>query len=153
MPETSVGLPVRRAACGHVEGHRVEAPEFVQLPGPGDVWSTVDDLARYLAAFDNGELLSEQSRRLATAPHAPMPADTNALGDKLTVEGYGYGYYVGELAGHPARLHPGDNPGFNVIHVRVPEIDLTIIVLSNQIEADPEAVATELLAHAVGKLD
>jgi CubicO group peptidase (beta-lactamase class C family) len=146
MTSTSAAVPVREAAQGHVGGKPSQSPRFAQLPGGGDVYSTIDDLARYAAAFDAGEILSERSRRLAVTAHAPMPAEeTDTADDRLVDEGYGYGYVVGTLLGHRLRYHNGDNPGFRSLQVRLPELDVSMIALSNQDETSVEAVAFTLV--------
>ena len=147
MDSTSAAVPVRAAARGHVKGEPTDAPDFVALPGAGDVWSTVDDLARYAAAFDAGEILGADSRRLMTTAHAPVPEEAGAEDAAIQVGGYGYGYFLGTVHGRRSRLHTGDNPGFNTLQVRVPELDASIVVLSNQDETDTEAVGLHLLAH------
>lgn len=148
MVSTSAGVPLRTPARGHVGGQPGDAPAFVRLPGAGDLWSTVDDLARYAAALDAGELLSDQSRRLATTIHSRLPSRT-ATSDSaltsLTRDGYGYGYVIGSLFGHAARYHPGDNPGFRTLQVRVPDLDFSVVILSNQDETDIETAGQRLI--------
>jgi hypothetical protein len=50
-------------------------------------------------------------------------------------------------SGRRGRQRTGDNPGFRALHVRLPELDASLIVLSNQAETDVEAVALTLLEH------
>lgn len=150
MASTSVGVPLRNPARGHVGGRPGDALAFARLPGAGDLWSTVDDLARYAAAFDAGDVLNAESRRLATAIHWPLPLLTPSGSQRppdepaissgaLLREGYGYGYIVGSLFGHRVRYHSGDNPGFRTFQARVPDLDYSVVVLSNQDETDIEA--------------
>jgi CubicO group peptidase (beta-lactamase class C family) len=152
MDSTGATFPVREAAVGHCGGEPSQSPRFARLPGGGDVFSTVDDLARYAAAFDAGEVLSEHSRRLALTPYAPVVEEgsAEAVAAKsrgLVDEGYGYGYVVGTLLGHRMRYHSGDNPGFRTIQARLPDLDVSLVVLSNQDETDVEAVAFTLVEH------
>lgn len=147
MASTSAAEPVREAAHGHAEGKHSQALRLARIPGAGDVFSTVDDLARYAAAFDAGEILSERSRRLAVTAHAPIPPEEAGSGGALVDEGYGYGYALGTLFGQRLRYHPGDNPGFRAMQARLPELDVSLIILSNQEETDVEAVALELLGR------
>ena len=149
MTSTSAGVPVRAAARGYVEGKRADAPEFALLPGAGDIFSTVDDLARYAHAFDAGEILGLESRRLATTPHTHITEEAGTADGTITVEGYGYGYFIGTLLGHRVRFHPGDNPGFHTFQIRLPELDFSIVILSNDGDTDIEDVGLKLLTHLV----
>ena len=152
MASTSAAVPLRTPARGHVGGQPGDAPAFVCLPGAGDLWSTVDDLARFAAAFDSGELLSDESRRLATTAHFRWPSKTPASPDALRRDGYGYGCVIGSLLGHRVRYHPGDNPGFRALHVRLPDLDCSVVMLSNQDETDIEAIGQRLFTHLAAAL-
>ncbi|WP_051451308.1 serine hydrolase domain-containing protein [Actinospica robiniae] len=145
MASTSAGVPLRTPARGHVGGQPGDALAFVRLPGAGDVWSTVDDLARFAAAFDAGELFGNESCRLATTAHSRLPSTTSAWPDALMRGGYGYGCVVGSLLGHSVRYHPGDNPGFRALQVRVPDLDFSVVILSNQDETDIDAAGQRLI--------
>lgn len=147
MASTSAGVPRSAPARGHAAGKRADVPAFAMLPGAGDVWSTVDDLAHYAAALDAGELLGDVSRRLATTVHSPLPARASASKDVLEAEGYGYGYVIGSLYGHRVRYHTGDNPGFRSLQVRCPDLDASVVVLSNQEETDVEQTSERVLTH------
>ncbi len=143
MTATSAGsVPLHRAARGHRAGRPVDAARFAELTGTGDVWSTVDDLARYARAFDAGAILADRSRALLCTAHATPAGEPD---DPLTEEGYGYGVFLGTLDGRRARFHPGDNPGYRSLLVRLPDQDVTVVVLSNHDEGDPHAVLRLLL--------
>ena len=147
MDSTSVGLPVRPATRGHSEGEPADVPDLIELIGAGDAWSTVDDLARYAAAFDAGTVLSDESRRLATTVHGLIPDEEDAPESPLVDDGYGYGYVIGTLFGHRVRYHTGDNPGFRSIQVRVPDLDVSVVILSNRAETDIPQVGQAILTH------
>jgi CubicO group peptidase (beta-lactamase class C family) len=147
MTSTSVGVPVREAVRGHTKGGPADRPTFAKLIGAGDAWSTIDDLARYAAAFDAGELLGEQSRRLATTIQGLIPEELKETDGPLKDEGYGYGYVIGTLLGHRVRYHSGDNPGFRTFQLRVPDLDVSIVILSNRDETDLPQVGAAILTH------
>ncbi|RKN04156.1 serine hydrolase domain-containing protein [Streptomyces radicis] len=143
MTSTSVGeAPSEGAAHGYRRGRRVDAPEFAALPGPGDLWSTVDDLALYTAAFNAGHLLTTRSRETMIAPHVPMDG-------AMAASGCGYGYFLGTLAGHPARFHAGDNPGYQSFLAWLPHLDTTVALLCNDEETDIEALLRQLIPAAM----
>ncbi|MEE1736833.1 serine hydrolase [Streptomyces sp. BE147] len=132
----------RTAAPGHRDGTGTEVMDPSCLPGAGDLWSTAGDLARWARALERGHLLGPDSLRAMFTSHItpriqhPMP---------LTVTGYGYGVFLGTLAGHPARFHHGDNPGHRSLLVRLPDRDTGIIVLTRGNHTDPYAVLSALL--------
>ena len=152
MTSTSVGVPVREAVRGHSKGEPEGAPVLAELIGAGDAWSTVDDLVRYAAAFDAGELLDEQSRRLATTIQGLIPEELKDTDGPLVDEGYGYGYVIGTLLGQPVRYHSGDNPGFRTFQLRVPEPDVSVVILSNQDETDIPQVGAAIVTHVAESL-
>lgn len=147
MASTSAGIPLRTPVRGHAARKRADAPALAKLPGAGDVWSTVDDLARYAAALDAGDLLSDESLRLATTVHSQLPAEIATSTNAVKDDGYGYGYVIGTLLGHCMRYHSGDNPGFRTLQARLPDIDVSVVILSNQDETDIEAAALRVFTH------
>lgn len=46
--------PTAPGGMGYRVGQRVDVAQFAAIPGTGDVWSTVADLARYTEAFEAG---------------------------------------------------------------------------------------------------
>jgi CubicO group peptidase (beta-lactamase class C family) len=109
--------------------------------GTGNVWSTPDDLVRWDSALAAGELLTAQRRQQMLTPHAPISGETYG---PLTVDGYGYGWFVGTAAGRPAYFHPGDNPGYLAFNGWLPDDDIQIAVLINDETTDRDRVVAEL---------
>jgi CubicO group peptidase (beta-lactamase class C family) len=129
------------AAVGHVEGRPVDDDGVAEIPGTGDLWTTVGDLARYAHAFAHDELLGASSRELMCTPHLARSA---ADGDFGETTGYGYGYFVGTLDGRRIHYHPGDITGYRAMYVSIPSLDASIAVLGNREEIDAPAVADRL---------
>jgi CubicO group peptidase (beta-lactamase class C family) len=145
MTSTSAGQPpATGAAYGYNGDQRVDSPEFAGVPGPGDIWSTVDDLARYTAAFNNGRILEPSSRDAMCAPHAQVSGKPD-IPDLLVTEQYGYGYELGAVGGRPSRFHTGSNPGYRALHAWLPDHDSTIVLLTN----DETAPAEQLIRHVI----
>jgi hypothetical protein len=69
--------------------------------------------------------------------------------DVLRTDGYGYGWYVGTVAGgHRVFYHPGDNPGYLAFNAWFPDDDVFLVALSND-EASPlERVVRDLIDRA-----
>jgi CubicO group peptidase (beta-lactamase class C family) len=144
MTATVVGrTPPEPVAWGYRDGKRVDVAQFAAIPGTGDVWSTVGDLARYTEAFEAGELLSTGSRQALVGAQAELgnPPDPN---DPTTAHAYGYGYFLGTVCGHRARFHPGDNPGYQSFLGYLPDLRATVAILCNDEETDLDDLLREL---------
>ena len=63
-----------------------------------------------------------------------------------TDTGYGYGWFVGPLAGFPAVYHSGDNDGFRAFCAWAPHDRVRVVVLSNSEAVDAEDEAIRLLS-------
>jgi CubicO group peptidase (beta-lactamase class C family) len=136
MDSTTSG--VRPAGTDVAEGFHGGSPApavdgLAAIPGTGDAWSTVGDLNRYTTALAAGALLREDSlARMSTAWTAVDGAS------------YGYGTFLGPLAGRPARWHPGDNPGFRSLRAEFTDDGTAAAVLCNDDAIDPLAVLDQL---------
>lgn len=102
--------------------------------GDGGMYSSIDDMAKWDAALYDSRLLSDESRRLAFAPHTSTDQDDVK---------YGFGWRItGETL-----WHSGETSGFRNVIIRYPARKLTVVMLTNR--DDPEPYATAL---AVAKL-
>ena len=106
--------------------------------GAGDVSSTVGDLVTWCDALAEPErLVRDPWRQMIVTPHVPT---------RETDTGYGYGWYVGPLAGFAAVYHPGDNNGFRAFCGWSARDRVRVVVLSNSEAVDPVDEALRLLA-------
>lgn len=125
-------------AQGLEGGEPVESFELdVVNAGAGDVWCTADDLALWNERAPTGRVLSTEATTLFVNGHAPVPESDCA---------YGYGWVVGPFEGRRAIFHQGGNRGFRAISLWFPDEHLSVAVLSNEGETDPDAIAAGLLA-------
>ena len=110
---TSGSMPDdRRMATGHRQGKPTPIlARLTILPGTGDVWTTVGDLVHYAQAVRCGDLLSERSWRLMSQPHVLIDEGGTSI-DAVATSAYGYGMYIGTIAGQAILYQSGDNPGF-----------------------------------------
>ncbi len=96
--------------------------------GDGGIYSSIDDLAKWDAALDNGRLLKPATLKMAFAP-ATQTDDANVQ--------YGFGWRIsGE-----SLWHSGETMGFRNVIIRYPKHRLTVIVLSNRNDPEPYPVA------------
>lgn len=102
--------------------------------GDGGVYSSIEDLAKWDAAWYDNRLLDGDSRRMAM--HAQTPTDDPDVS-------YGFGW---RITGD-SLWHSGESQGFRNVIVRWPEQHLTVIILSNRNRTKPYPTAL-----AIGEL-
>jgi CubicO group peptidase (beta-lactamase class C family) len=118
------------------------------MPGTSDIWSTASDLARFTAVMHSGSLITLQSLHAMLTLYRPFPDDEDASDGWLTYDGYGYGLYIGRMAGQTACFHTGDNPGYRSLAVWLPHQAAAAVFLSNGESADTEALLRQLVLIA-----
>ena len=139
--------PDAGVATGHRHGEPVEPhPGFTAIPGTGDLWTTVADLVTLHQALRRGDVVSPASAARLWTPYAVV--DGPASAGPVAVREYGYGTFLGEVRARPARIHPGDNPGYQSLLAHLPEDDLDVVVL-----CDAEAPAVDLALGSLRSLD
>lgn len=122
-------------------------PVLTELPGTGDLWTTTGDLLAFAAALHDGRLLAPASRQAMTTRHTSVPA-TRPPGP-VDATGYGYGTFLGTVAGRAAQFHPGDNPGYTSLLARLPEQQLDVAVLCHDDEPPLGPVVDRVVRQAL----
>jgi CubicO group peptidase (beta-lactamase class C family) len=145
------GLPAGTgAARGYRNGEPVTPWPLDTMPGTGDICSTVSDLARFTAAVHSGSLIRQQPLAQAMiTPQVALPDGQGTSDGWVTGDGYGYGQFIGHIAGHTAYFHPGDNPGYQSLAVWLPDQAACAVILSNDEAADTEALLRQLIPVAL----
>jgi CubicO group peptidase (beta-lactamase class C family) len=110
--------------------------------GDGGIYSSLDDLAKWDRALRNHTLLSEPEMQPALT--AVSPADGPAKTSEGETLSYGFGWFLDPYAGHRRMFHNGSTVGFRTTIQRFPDDNLTIIVLANRADADPEPLALKV---------
>jgi CubicO group peptidase (beta-lactamase class C family) len=100
--------------------------------GDGGVYSSLDDLSRWLAALDRGAFAEASVPRVATDDEAVK---------------YGYGWRISSHQGRRTVLHTGETIGFRNALVRFPDERLSIVVLTNRDEGRPLDLALAIAAR------
>jgi len=96
--------------------------------GDGGIYSSIADLVRWDAALYDERLLSDASRAMAFAP-AVVSDDPEVV--------YGFGWRItGDTL-----WHSGESIGFRNVLVRWPAQRLTVVVLSNRNDPEPQRTA------------
>jgi CubicO group peptidase (beta-lactamase class C family) len=110
--------------------------------GDGGVYSSIDDLAKWDRALREHALLSAAEMQPALTPVQPSggPAK-NPDGSDVS---YGFGWFLAPYNGHVRMSHGGETMGFRTTIQRFPKDDLTVIVLANRTDINPEALALKV---------
>ena len=126
--------------------------------GDGGVYSNLHDMAKWDEALQKHTLLSAAEMAPALTPakladgsetHWPRKRDDNNLAPGKPVS-YGFGWFLDPLNGHPRMWHAGDTMGFRTVIQRFTKDGLTIVILCNRADFNPDEcadkIATVLLA-------
>ena len=119
--------------------------------GDGGVYSNLDDLAKWDDALQNHTLLSEKEMRPAltpvklkdgSEPHWPRePSDDNLHPGKPV--SYGFGWFLDPYKGRERMWHTGSTMGFRTVIERFPGESLTITILCNRTDLEPEKLSLQ----------
>jgi CubicO group peptidase (beta-lactamase class C family) len=110
--------------------------------GDGGIYSSVDDLAKWDRALREHTLLSEAEMQPALTPvHV---ADSLPASEGHNVS-YGFGWFLDPYKGHRRMWHDGETIGFRTTIQRLPDDNLTVIVLANRTDVDPEQLALKVV--------
>jgi CubicO group peptidase (beta-lactamase class C family) len=110
--------------------------------GDGGIYSSLDDLAKWDRALREHTLLSEAEMLPALTP--AQPTDRAAKRPDGSTVSYGFGWFLHPYQGHKRMSHDGGTIGFRTTIQRFPDDTLTIIVLANRIDIDPEELALKV---------
>ena len=114
-------------------GHYVNRDyDLTDVFSAGAIVSTVEDLAKWNAALDAQQLLTEASRQ---AMWTPVRLNNGSTHD------YGFGWFLNPLNGRQNIGHSGSTSGFSASLQRFPKDGLAVIVLTNSNE---EGIATQV---------
>ena len=110
--------------------------------GDGGIYSSIDDLAKWDRALRDHTLLSEEEMQPALTPVQPAggpPKD----GEGKTIS-YGFGWFLVPWRGHKRMSHDGETIGFRTTIQRFPDDNLTVIILANRTDINPEELALKV---------
>jgi CubicO group peptidase (beta-lactamase class C family) len=117
--------------------------------GDGGIYSSLSDLAKWDEALAQHTLLSEKEMQPAMTPaqltdsHEPKwPANSDR--PEGTPVSYGFGWFLDPYRNHARMWHYGDTVGFHTYIQRFSADRLTIIILCNRTDLDPESLAAKV---------
>ena len=110
--------------------------------GDGGIYSSLDDLAKWDLALRNHALLTEAEMQPALTP--VQPTDGTANGPDARAVSYGFGWFLDPYQGHKRMWHDGETIGFRTTIQRFPDDKMTIVVLANRTDINPEELALKV---------
>jgi CubicO group peptidase (beta-lactamase class C family) len=141
---TTAAEIVPNRANGYVrrDGALQNADTLVVVRPSGAFLSSVTDLAKWDAMlYTDSPLKRATVEQMAT----PVIETTNTVDGTLPYS-YGFGWQVATLNGHRIVSHGGSLTGFRSMMMRFPDDRLTIIVLTNLAQANPDLIARKIAA-------
>ena len=138
---------VPRRAYGHTKEKDGNWRETDQSPtsavlGDGGIYSSIDDLEKWDSALREHTLLSEAEMQPALTPVEPTAGPAKFHSGKTL--SYGFGWFLDPYQGHRRMFHDGETIGFLTTIQRFPDDKLTVIVLVNRTDVDPQALALKV---------
>jgi len=144
---------VTRRAYGHSkEGNtwkETDQSSTSATLGDGGIYSSLTDLAKWDEALAQHTLLTEKEMQpaltpaqLTTGARPKWPANSDR--PEGTPVLYGFGWFLDPYRNHARMWHYGDTLGFHSYILRFPADHLTIIVLCNRTDLDPESLALQV---------
>lgn len=110
--------------------------------GDGGIYSSIDDLAKWDRALRNHTLLTAAEMQPALTPAQPTANPAKSPAGKPV--SYGFGWFLDPYQTHKRMSHNGETIGFLTTIQRFPDDDLTVIVLANRTDTDPEQIALKV---------
>ena len=140
--ETGISTVMHRA-YGYSKRDSTKTPGFDRADqsstsavlGDGGIYSSVEDLFKWDQALYTDELVSRETLNEAFTPNV-LPDGKNS--------GYGFGWYIDEYRGLRRIHHEGSTVGFRTEILRFPRLRVSVIILVNRAEANPEALALRI---------
>jgi CubicO group peptidase (beta-lactamase class C family) len=118
-----------------LDGCKAIPPEiegiFAPIAPTGALWSTADDVAKYLLMLLN-DGVSAEGRRVISAENLAHLWEQQVSIDSQV--GYGLGWHVEDYHGLTVYHHPGGTVGFASELVVIPELDVGFALLTNQLD-------------------
>ena len=111
--------------------------------GDGGIYSSLDDLAKWDRALRDHTLLGEAEIRPALTPVQPADGPPKLDGQVIN---YGFGWFLDPYEGHRRMSHDGSTIGFRTTIQRFPDDRLTVIVLANRADLNPQQLALKVAA-------
>jgi CubicO group peptidase (beta-lactamase class C family) len=117
--------------------------------GDGGIYTSIDDLIQWDRALRDYTLLSAAEMQPALTP--VEPTGSPARREDGSSVSYGFGWFLDPYQDHKRTWHDGETMGFRTTIQRFPGDDLTVIVLANRTDANPQELALKVADLYLGK--
>lgn len=155
MEHSSTTLPDLEAsdnhAVPHMDGHSLPIISFDNVGPAGGVNSSVGDMLKWLGMWlgegsvEGTPFLSSQTVRTITASQMFLNGGRGAEPQGVHFRNYGYGWRLSDYAGRKIVRHGGALPGWLSEVVFVPEENLGVVVLVDDLVPIHAAIADRIL--------
>jgi CubicO group peptidase (beta-lactamase class C family) len=157
MDQTLAHEKGKNEVANRAFGHTREANGWKQTDqsstsatlGDGGVYSSLRDLAKWDEALTRHTLLGENEMLPAVTPtqlnggsQPKWPANSDR--PEGTPVSYGFGWFLEPYQGRARMWHYGESRGFHTYIQRFVDDKLTVIVLCNRTDLDPEKLASQV---------
>ncbi len=110
-----------------IDGENIEVNDnypFINIVGDGGIYSTIDDLQKYILALNENKIMSKESRREAFSKPTLLNTEKSS---------YGFGWFIKTIPfnKHKAITHSGEFVGFSNAIFNDLDAKKSIILLSN----------------------
>jgi CubicO group peptidase (beta-lactamase class C family) len=137
-----------RAAGYRLENGNIKNQEWVSQSAnstaDGSLYFSILDLAKWDSALDSEKVLKESSKKAMWTPALLSDGRPNKAS-------YGFAWFVDSRNGHRLVGHDGRWQGFSTHIARYLDDGLTIVILTNQGNCDPQRIVDEVAAVYVAK--
>ena len=137
-----------RAAGYRLEKGRLKNQEWVapsaNSTADGSLYFSILDLAKWDSALYTEKVLKESSKKMMWTPALLSDGKPNKAS-------YGFAWFVDSRSGHRLVGHGGRWQGFTTHIARYVDDGLTIVILSNQANCDPQRIVDEVAAIYLAK--
>lgn len=142
LTEYQTIIPNRATGYMHKNDTLLNTVMMVGIRPSGGFLSTSSDMIKW------DKVLTEQKNILKKENWEilwkPFVATSAKAGSKSF---YGFGWMIDELNGHKSIAHSGSNIGFKSYYSRFPDDGLSIIILTNENDANPAIIVNELAGY------
>jgi CubicO group peptidase (beta-lactamase class C family) len=121
------------------------AEPILTIRPSGAFLSTVLDLAKWENALLGDKILSADSKKEMWTPVTLTDGSSSFKFGNSSI-GYGYGWMLDSLDGHRRIQHGGSLAGFRSSFMRYPDDHITVLVLTNLANANPDKIAEGVAA-------
>jgi CubicO group peptidase (beta-lactamase class C family) len=138
VPNRAFGYNKDKASGKFVFGD--QSPTSAVL-GDGGIYTSIKEMAKWDKSLREHKLLSEAEMREAWTPVQVSEGRKRRDGTMLE---YGFGWFLDPYKGHERQYHDGGTTGFLTSIQRFPKDGLTVIVLANRTDVDPDELALKV---------